>query len=483
MEQHLRVIPRTLGEAIRRSRELVRNTDGLRVFRVQNDRGKERYRRAALTGAASIIQRGLTILISLVSVPLTIHYLGPERYGVWLTISSILVWLALTNFGLAGDALINVISDAHGRDDKRTAQQYVASAIWSLALIAAFLGAITFFCFRYISWSWVFRTHAIPVHELAMASGLTLTFFFISLPLSVQHSVYCGYQDGAFSNAWGIVMNVGTLIALVVVTQLSGGLPELVVAISGTRMLIGMGNTIYIFKRYPWLLPVPSAVRWHCIRRLVNLGSKYFLSQLGTFGIENSQPLLITQILGPAAVVPFVVSQRLITLPMEAVYLSSAPLVPAFGEARARDDWNWIRKAFRRTTAASVFLGIPMVLILGCIAQPAIRLWAGPAAVPSWTLISGLMVFNIVGVIFMATWQLLTGLQRVTPLVISTVLCAVCTIGSGVLGCIYMGVAGVAVAMAVSKLATFWPIQWLAARKLLRSEHSVSGLVVNEEVA
>ena len=483
MAQHLRVLPQTLGQAISRIRELIRNAGGLRLFRTQNDRSRERYRRAALTGAASIIQRGLTVLISLVSVPLTIHYLGPERYGVWLTISSILVWLALTNFGLAGDALINVVSDAHGRDDKPAAQQYVASAIWSLGLIAAGLGTIAFLCFRYISWPAVFRTHTIPPHELAVAGGLTLAFFLISLPLSVQNSVYYAYQDGAFSNAWGIVMNVSTLIALVVVTRFSGGLPALVIAISGTRLLIGAGNTIYIFKRYPWLLPVPSAVRWCCIRKLVNLGSKYFLSQLGTFGIEQSQPLLITQILGPAAVVPFVVSQRLITLPMEAVYLSSAPLVPAFGEARARDDWNWIRKAFRRTTLASVFLGIPMVLVLGAIAQPVIRLWAGPAAVPSWTLIIGLMVFNIVGVVFMGTWQLLTGLQRVVPLVVSTLICALCTIGFGALGCIYMGVAGVAVAMAASKLATYWPIQWLAARKLLHSDHSVSGLVVHEEVA
>ena len=162
MELNLRTIPRTLGQIIRSGRELFRYIDISRMFRSENDRGKERYRRAALTGAASIIQRGLTILISLVSVPLTIHYLGPEQYGVWLTISSILIWLALTNFGLAGDALINVVSDAHGRDDKRAAQEYVASAIWSLALIAAVLGTITLLCFRYISWSAIFRTNSIP---------------------------------------------------------------------------------------------------------------------------------------------------------------------------------------------------------------------------------------------------------------------------------------------------------------------------------
>jgi O-antigen/teichoic acid export membrane protein len=486
MGLNLAIIPQTLGENIRKGRELLRFRELPKLFRIQRDRSKERYRRAALTGAASIIQRGLTVLISLVSVPLTIHYLGPERYGVWLTISSLLVWLAITDFGLAGNALINVLSEAHGHDDKRTAQQYVASAIWSLTVIAAVLGLITLFCFPHISWPAVFRSTSIPHGELAAAAGLTLGFFLISLPLSIQYAVYSGYQDGALSNACGIMMNVSSLIALVVVTQFKGGLPALVLALSGTRLLIGFGNTIYIFKRYPWLLPIPSAIRWHCIRKLLSLGSKYFVSQLGSFGIGQSQPLIITQILGPAAVVPFVLTHRLITLPMEVAYLSLAPLVPAFGEAKARYDWQWIRNAFRRTTVMSIALGIPLVFLLGIIAKPVIRIWAGPAAVPGWTLIIGLILYNIIGVMFMGTGQLLTGVERVTPLVVSTSLCAVCTIGFGVLGCTLMGIAGVALAMAGSKLLTFWPIQVLAVRKLFRSEPfepPVPDIVVNEEVA
>ena len=47
-----------------------------------------------------------------------VHYLGAERYGVWLTISSLLLWVALTDFGLAGNALVDVLSEAVGNDDR-----------------------------------------------------------------------------------------------------------------------------------------------------------------------------------------------------------------------------------------------------------------------------------------------------------------------------------------------------------------------------
>ena len=57
------------------------------------NRGLERYRRAGITASSSFIARALNILISFLSVPLTVHYLGAERYGVWLTISSLITWM------------------------------------------------------------------------------------------------------------------------------------------------------------------------------------------------------------------------------------------------------------------------------------------------------------------------------------------------------------------------------------------------------
>ncbi|MGC2402193.1 MAG: hypothetical protein WA510_20540, partial [Acidobacteriaceae bacterium] len=48
-----------------------------------SSRGMERYRRAGITASSSFIGKALNILISFLSVPLTVHYLGAERYGVW----------------------------------------------------------------------------------------------------------------------------------------------------------------------------------------------------------------------------------------------------------------------------------------------------------------------------------------------------------------------------------------------------------------
>ena len=126
--------------------------------------GRERYRRAGLTASASFISKALTLVISFVSVPLTVHYLGSERYGVWLTIGSLLTWMSMTDFGIAGNALVNLLADAHGKEDKRLAGQHAASAFWALVGLSLCIGGIFLFSFHYIPWQEVFHvSSAVPV--------------------------------------------------------------------------------------------------------------------------------------------------------------------------------------------------------------------------------------------------------------------------------------------------------------------------------
>jgi O-antigen/teichoic acid export membrane protein len=453
------------------------------MFKANADRGRERYRKASITASASLIQKALTIVISFASVPLTVHYLGPERYGVWLTISSLLVWMAMTDFGLAGNALINVLSEANGKDDRLAAQQYTSSAVWALTVIATIFATAMIASFRFIPWSSIFKVATVSSHELATACALALAFFILGLPLGVQYSIYSAYQDGFLSNAWGIAMNMCSLVALVIVTRLHGGLPLLVLALSGTRTCLACLNLWYLFfKRYRWLMPVPSAVRWHCVRRLFKLGMKYLVTQLGALGIYQSQPMIITQFLGPAKVMIFIIAQKVITLPLDLVFMATAPFVPAFGEARARNDWKWIKSAYRNATLASVAIGLPMMLLIALIAKPLIRVWAGPEAVPDTSLILWLNAYNLLGLVLMVTGQFLIGVERVTVLAVSMVLCALATIGLGIWFGRGIGLSGVAMAMAISKLITFWPIQLWAVREILITD-KVPPVVATSEVA
>jgi O-antigen/teichoic acid export membrane protein len=434
------------------------------------DAGRERYRRASLTASTSFVSKALTLTISLVSVPLTVHYLGPERYGIWLTIGSVLTWMALTDFGLAGNALVNVLSDAYGKDDRALARQYASSAFWTLMGVSALVGIALFFLFGSIPWRAVFHvSEAVSRSELDRACAWSLLFFVLGFPLSLLTSVYSAYQDGAVGNLWTIASNFAALLALVIVTRFHGGLPALVLAIAGTRMVIAFANFYTaFFRRYPWLAPSPAAVRLDRVKELLSLGSKYMVTQLAALGIYQSQPMIITQILGPSYVVIFLVAQKMITLPNDLVFIGTAPFIAAYGEGKTRGDWAWIKGAFKKSLAASVLFGVPVTIAVAAFAKPVIRVWAGAAVVPDTPVILGLAGYTLICVCMLPVGQLLTGLGRADILASSLTLCAIATIGSGIVLARPLGLGGVAIAMALSKLSTACPIQLYRVRAILR---------------
>src|SRR4029077_15696251 len=113
-----------------------------------------------------------------------------------------------------------------------------------------------------IPWRAVFRvSDATSTQELESTCALVLMLFVINLPLSLLRLLYNAHQDGYLANIWGIVSGVVSLLGLIVVTRFHGGLPQLVIAVSGVPALVLLANAYHAFvRRYPWLAAAPPGV-------------------------------------------------------------------------------------------------------------------------------------------------------------------------------------------------------------------------------
>jgi O-antigen/teichoic acid export membrane protein len=112
-------------------------------------------------------------------------------------------------------------------------------------------------------------------------------------------------------------------------------------------------------------------------------------------------------------------------------------------------------------------------------AKPLIRIWAGRAAIPNTQVVLWLSVYTLICVGMLSVGQLLCGLERADVLAYSLSLCALCTIGLGIVFARWWGVGGVAFAMALSKFCTSSPIQLFKIRGILRANRAPT-LVVEE---
>ena len=366
------------------------------------DHGQRRYAgivRGIFTGLAG---RGVAALVSFFSVPLTVRYLGAERYGAWVTISTAMAWIALADLGLS-NSLTNAVSEGYANESRELAADYVAAGFWSLVAVAASLSMMFFPLWRVVPWDRVFNVQSAQTRaELGPAVAIAFFIFALNLPCSIVAKVYGAYQQVSIANTWSAAGNLLSLGALILATRLKEGLASLVVAVSGTVLLVNIVSAIWLFTfSKPWLIPSIGRVTFASVRKLMSVGSMFFLIQIAALVLFQTDNLIIAHYLGAAAVTPYSVTWRLFSYTMIFQVIASPSYWPAYAEAFARGDRDWVRRSFRmnfRFTLASAFvIALPLVFFGRWI----ILKWAGSAAVPSrellvlmgiWSLINGAMI-------------------------------------------------------------------------------------------
>jgi O-antigen/teichoic acid export membrane protein len=336
-------------------------------------------------------------LVSVVSVPLTVGYLGGERYGAWVTIASVLTFLSITDLGLAA-SLTNALGKAQAEDAQDRGQRYVSSAFLMLSLIAlavlilanTLAPSIAAFLFPNLQSS-------LAQAEIIPAVMIALSIFALNLPFLVNARVLAAHQESALANLWNIAGSLGNLAALLAVIWFRGGLPWLVFGCFGLGLAANITCAIWLFGFHkPWLRPKLASVDPALVKNLFSDGWKFFVIGIGWMVNWQTDNMVISHFLGAAQVTPYAVTFSLFAMATGLQTLAYPSLWPAYTEAFAQGDYAWIRQTLRSNFKFSFFSSIAIVGVLTIFGSEIIRLWAGAAAVPPFSVI-----------IWMALWRLM----------------------------------------------------------------------------
>ena len=377
-------------------------------------RSKERYRRVALTALSSGGAKVISVITMLISVPLTLHYLGSERYGMWMTISSVVLMLGFADLGM-GLGLMNSISEAHGKEDRRAAAHYVSSAFFMLTGMAVLILAAFALAYPHIPWARLFNVKTpLAALEVGPALAALVACFALNLPLGVVQRVQTGYQEGFVISLWESLGKVLGLIGVLVVIYYQGGLVWLVLAVAGAPLLAALLNSLVLFAyQRPWLVPRWNNATIFGANKIFRIGLLFFLLQLAmTIGV-NSDNIILAKMMGPEAVTQYSIPQKLFLIPIVILTFLIGPLWPAYSEAIARREFAWVKITFSRSVVLGLGISIPMSLLLVLFGHKIITLWVGGNFQTSFSLLVGLglwaaiipltgscsMLFNAAGVI------------------------------------------------------------------------------------
>ena len=217
---------------------------------------------SALTALASGIAKGISILTGLITIPLTLGYLGVERYGVWMTISSVVLMMGFADLGM-GNGLLNAISEAHGNDDRQAALNYVSSGFFMLLGVALLIVLVFILAYPFVPWPTVFNIKSkLAAQEAGPAMAAFVVIFALNLPLGVVQRVQMGYQEGYQTSLYQCLGSIFGLIAVLLVIYVEGGLAWLVLAMAGGPVL-GLTHKLGDIVQIPTSLVTAAVAQCH----------------------------------------------------------------------------------------------------------------------------------------------------------------------------------------------------------------------------
>jgi O-antigen/teichoic acid export membrane protein len=424
-------------------------------------RSRERHRRVMLSAIAAAAARAISVATALITVPLTLHYLGAERYGMWMTMSSVITMFGFADLGM-GYGILNVVAQSNGTDDRLAIRAVGSSGFFALSIIAAAIVLAFWVAYPFISLPEIFNVHSEAARqEAGPALACMVACFAMSVPLAVVTRVQMGLQQGYAASLWLCLGSVLGLIGVLAVILLKGGLPWLVIGFLGGPIIASIINVVHFYGfAAPDLTPRRELISRSMVVRIASVGSLFFGLQIAMAVAFASDNLVIAHLLGAEVVTQYAVPEKLFGLIGVIVGIVLQPLWPAYGEAIARGDRRWVSDTLLRSLFASIGVTTVLSATLIVFGPWIISVWTGPTVVPSFALLLGLGIWKVIEAGGNAVSMFLNGANVIRFQLVLAALMASLAVVLKIFLVTRVGLAGVVWATVIANLAIVPLMVW-----------------------
>lgn len=315
----------------------------------------ERYRLAAWAILANFVSKGAALAVMVLSVSLTIPYLGAQRFGIWMTIASLAGLLSFLGMGV-GNALTNHVAVRSAQRDPALLRQAISGGLGFLLVIGLAVGISLFLVAGWLPWAALIKVDdTVHLHEARDAAKLFAVLFGLSLFTSGIQSVFAGLQqtyEVYFASTIGSVLAIGCLWVCV---KAQAGIPLLLASTLGVQSLSTLILMVVLVKRELFSL---SEIKFSIKQEacgLIRIGGLFFALQIGTMIGWGADALIISSSLGPAQVAIYSITQRLFQFVSQPLTIFNLPLWGAYADAYSKGDVGFILRTLRASMLMTFF--------------------------------------------------------------------------------------------------------------------------------
>ena len=272
---------------------------------------KDRSRNLYANIAASFVIKGWSALIVLLMVPATLHCLGEYKNGIWVTISSLLLWIDNMDIGL-GNGLRNKVAEYMAHDEKERTRSLISSTFAMLTCIIIPVLLILLLLISVGDPYLVFNASPEKVDHLGQVLMATVILVCSTFIFKLIGNFYMGMQLPAVSN---LLVALGQTLALVgtYIVLWSGSHSLMLIALVNTASPLLVYLLAYPFTfyyKYPHLRPSLKLIDIKEAKAVINMGVQFFIMQISSVVLFMTSNLLISNLFTPALVTPYQITYR-----------------------------------------------------------------------------------------------------------------------------------------------------------------------------
>ena len=347
---------------------------------------------------ASFFIKGWSALVQFLLVPLTLACLGEYENGVWLTISSVLLWINNLDIGL-GNGLRNKLAVYMARGDNDKAREMVSSTFIMLCII---ITPVLIILLLFEVYSDNYRLFNV---DIGLIGNLDIVLYVATILVCATFifkfigNFYMGLQLPSVNNFIG---SIGSTLALLgtFIIYLFGNRSLLLVAsvnLSAPLLVYLLAFPITFMGKYKFLSPSFKYIKKTSIREIFSIGFKFFALQIPAVLLFFTSNILISKLFNPAMVTPYQIAYRYFVMTMTLFSIICVPYWTATTDAYEKRDFEWIRRA-NRTLNRFVLLLFFIIVCMILLSRPVYSVWIGDNSdVPfSMTVIAGLYQFLLI---------------------------------------------------------------------------------------
>ncbi len=378
----------------------------------------------------SLCIKGVSIIISLMLVPMTLGYVSSELYGIWLTLSSIMMWLNFFDVGFTL-GLKNKLAEAIALEEWEKGKALVSTTYFMMIIIFIPLCLILICCIPLVNWAHFLNVNPLYTTDIIKALYALTTCFCLQMIVNILTAVVAAYQKVALSSAFPVIGNFLSLIVIFLLTKLCPpSLLALAIAIAATPIIVIIIASIILFhKKFKKVSPNINCIKKIYIKDLFGLGVKFFIIQIQIVVLYQCTNILISNVSGPEDVTAYNIAYKYLGIAMMIYTIIISPLWPAFTDAYTKKDFNWMKNIYRKMTYIFLISAAGIICML-LISPFTYRLWIGEKANISYNMTLAVSIYMIIcsweslqvqlingiGTIKLQTYITLTGLIIHIPL-------------------------------------------------------------------